>query len=160
MPSDLPVELSDRPASFVPGFHSMTRDDDVAGNAIKRIIGAFTPEKAPARGKYHAFGKQESERRLETNSVIRAEDLCSPGIRTALKQRVEGLEVGIGWIAVAAGNIGSKPDLGMPQYRGEGVPEIRGRAPGVDRADAERSELIHGFRVVVPTGMLAREASA
>src|SRR5262245_8110388 len=108
MPSDLPVELSDRPASFVPGFHAMTWDDDVSRNTVKSVIGAVTPKEAPACGKDDAFGKQEPERRLETNGVVRAEDLYSPRIRTALKQRVESLEVGIGWIAVAAGNIGSE----------------------------------------------------
>src|SRR5262252_10890516 len=100
MAGDLPIQFGDGPAAFIPRFHSITRDDQIARYSVKAIIRTFAPEKAPACGKRHALRKRKPNGRLEPDRVVGPENLSAARISPALKERVEGLQIWIVRVAV------------------------------------------------------------
>src|SRR5262249_12061674 len=73
------------------------------------------------------------------------------------KERVERAQAAVGWVRVAADDIGAQANARLQRGALERVPRIRRERPGEDVVVAELAELSHAFEVVVPSPLLTVE---
>src|SRR5579864_2021837 len=116
MTSHLPIQLHDGTAAFVSRFHTMAGNDKVARDSIQAVIRTFAPKESPAGRDRQTLGKQETQRRLQTDGVVWSQYLRASRVCAALEQRIERLEVGVGCILIPAREIGCQPDARTPAH--------------------------------------------
>src|SRR5882724_9676804 len=78
-------------------------------------------------------------------------------VRQPRKKRVERPNLAVGWIAIAAGDVGLQTHSRLPRPGRNREPGIRGHRPGTDVATAETAKLADHFEVPVPTGGRAKQ---
>src|SRR5260370_35547177 len=116
MAGTLPVQVREGTASFVSRFPPMAGHDKVAWDSIQAVTRTFAPKESPAGRQRQTLRKQETKRRFQTDGVVWPQDLRASRVCAALEQRIECLEVGVGWILIPAREIGCQPDARTPAH--------------------------------------------
>ena len=105
-----PLNLCLRLAANIPGVAPLSGTYQVYSVPIYAVLEAVSPEEIPVRREAHVFGKVQFERRMEIHEVGRADQARFAEIRPPREQRVEGLEIRVVGIPVAAGDVCRKAD--------------------------------------------------
>src|SRR5713101_7513750 len=97
---------------------------------------------------------------MNVNVVRRANESRFTKVCATRKQRVEGLELPVVWIVIAAGDVCFQAESWFEQSICKGEPDIGCGRPCLNVSAPEAAELVHKLKVVIPTRFVSPNARA
>src|SRR6266481_828531 len=149
MPLNLPVQIHIECSSDVAGRVVERGDLDESGHGIDGIVSRVPPKRACASVNRNLWQGVHGQVRMDANNILRSDQAGIIEIAGFEEERVEGSEVPIIWIVVAAGGAGFEPEPRIP-CRVPGVAGVYRRGPREDRFVAKAAHLERLLPLQVP----------
>src|SRR5438552_7137308 len=149
VPLNLPRQIHIECSSDVAGSIVERRNLDKSGNAIDGIVSRVPPKRTRASVNRNLWQGMHRKVRMDANDILRPDQAGIVEVTGFEEERVEGSEVPIIWIVVAAGGAGLESEPRIPR-RVPGVASVYRRGPCEDRFAAKAAHLEHLLSLQVP----------
>src|SRR6478672_501904 len=109
MPLKLPRYVHVQGSADITGRVAQGRDGDEPRHTINRIVSRIPPQPVSAAVNGHGLGRPYGEVRMEANNVLRTDQAGVVEIPRFEVERIEGFQLSILWVMVAAGDSRFEP---------------------------------------------------
>src|SRR5205807_873280 len=132
----------------------------VLPDVVNAVVGALAPEKVAIGGERERTGRMQFEGGVQINVVEWSDKPRLAEVSAFREKRIEGLQVAVVGIAVAARRIGFQAETGRPWGVRECEAGIAGGRPRGNVSIAELAELIHELEIPIPARVLSPQPRA